>query len=149
MSDRVTVKMVDLQGRKFKIRKMDAYKGSYMLYTLMEQYLPLMLETQIKVGEGTLKDKLPQDRQPMSKQKFTDLMKDCLSCVWEVTGAGEIPALNENGTWRLNDASNNTPLVLGLVIHSLVFNIGDFFAGGGLKELQSSLQGIFPAHIKM
>ena len=149
MSERVTVKMVDLQGRKFKIRKMDAMTGAYLLYTLMEKFLPLMLENQVKAGDGTLQDKLPKDRQPMSKQEFTALVKDCLSCVREVTGAGEIPALNDNGTWRLNDVDHNTPLVLGLVIHSLVFNIGDFFAGGGLKELQSSLQGIFPAPIKM
>lgn len=154
MEKRVTEKVVELQGRKFKIKKFDSFTGSYILFQILEKVLPMALENQAKVktGEGqeqSLASLLPKGRMPMNKQEFTDLMRDCLSVVAELLPAGETPVFNPNGSWRLNDISHNTALALGLVIHSLVFNLGDFFAGAGLQELSKNLRGSLPANIKI
>lgn len=154
MEKRVTEKIVKLQDREFKIKRFDAFTGSYILFQILEKVLPLALENQVKVKtdsgkEQALASMLPKDRVPMTKQEFTGLMRDCLSVVAEVLPAGEIPVFNPNGSWRLNDISQNTALAMGLVIHSLVFNVGDFFAGAGLQELSKNLLGSLPANTKI
>lgn len=148
--ERAKEKTVELFGRKFKIKKFDAFTGSYILFTIMQKVLPGGMETQIP-GEnaGNLSDTLPQNRTSMTKQEFTKLLKDCLSVVYETLPAGDRPVFNENGTWGLNDMQDNTPLVLLLAVNVLIFNIGDFFAANGLSELRKSLSGLSLANIKM
>ena len=85
----------------------------------------------------------------MSRQEFETLQRDCLSVISEVLPAGPRPVLNPNGTWGLNDVEHNTMLVLLLTIHALAFNVGDFFAAGGLSAFKESLAGILPASIKI
>lgn len=152
---RETEKIVDIMGRKFKIRKFDAFTGSYIMFQLMEKVLPMALESKVPVDTAsgdaahTLQDELPANRMHMSRKEFETLQRDCLSVVSEVLPSGPRPVLNPNGTWGLNDIEHNTMLVLLLTIHALAFNVGDFFAAGGLTELQSSLAGIFPANTQI
>ena len=151
---RETEKIVEVLGRKFKIKKFDAFTGSYIMFQLMEKVLPMALESKVPVETeqgtvGTLQNELPANRMHMSRKEFETLQRDCLSVVSEVLPAGTRPVFNTNGTWGLNDMEHNTMLVLLLTIHALAFNVGDFFAAGGLSELQSSLAGIFPANTKI
>ncbi len=153
---RNTEKIVEVMGRKFKITKFDAFTGSYIFFQFMEKILPMGLEAKIDAvpdnaqdGGKTLQQALPNGRTLMTRDEFTALQRDCLSVVSEVLPAGPRPVFNSNGTWGLNDIAQNTPLVLLLTIHSLAFNIGDFFAAGGLTELRSSLTGLLPANTKM
>lgn len=150
MQPREKEKTVEVFGRKFKISKFDAFTGSYILFQLLEKVLPMGAEERIP-GEGSasLAETLPQGRTLMSKAEFIKLQRDCLSVVSEVLPAGPRPVFNANGTWGLNDMENNTPLVIMLTIHALVFNIGDFFAAGGLSELKKSLAGLSLANTKM
>ncbi len=153
---RETEKIVEVLGRKFKIQKFDAFTGSYILFQVMEKVLPMGMDSKVEAIPGNAQDGgqslgqvMPSNRQLMTKAEFMALQKDCLSVVSEVLPAGSRPVFNANGTWGLNDIANNTPLVILLTIHALTFNIGDFFAAGGLKELQSSLAGLSLANIKM
>ena len=132
--NRETEKMIEVMGRKFKIGKFDAFTGSYILFQLFEKIVPM----------GSLQQELPKNRMAMNKEEFVKLQRDCLSVISEVLPAGPRPIFNENGSWGLNDIEHNTPLVILLTIHALAFNVGDFFAAGGLTELQSSLAGLFP-----
>lgn len=132
-------KIIEVGKRKFKIEKFDAFTGSYIAFTLMEKFLPMGLEQ--KAGFQNM----PKNRTLLSREEFIKMQKDCLSVVSEVLPARSAPILNENGSWGVNDIERNTQLVLILTIHSLAFNIADFFGGEGLKELMSSLADIFPA----
>lgn len=147
--ERAKEKKVELFGRNFKIKKFDAFTGSYILFTVMQKILPAGMENQIPGENGTLSDTMPQNRASMTKQEFTKLLRDCLSVVHEVLPSGERPVFNENGTWGLNDMEDNTPLVLLLAVNVLTFNIGDFFAADGLSELRKSLSGLSLANIKI
>ena len=148
--ERAKEKTVELFGRKFKIKKFDAFTGSYILFTIMQKVLPAGMENQIP-GENSasLSETLPQNRSSMTKQEFTKLLRDCLTVVSETLPAGDRPVFNENGTWGLNDMEDNAPLVLLLAVNVLIFNIGDFFAANGLSELRKSLSGLSRANIKM
>lgn len=153
---RETEKIVEVMGRKFKIQKFDAFTGSYILFQIMEKVLPMGMEAKVDAVPGNAQDGgkslqqvMPTNRQLMTKEEFMALQKDCLSVVSEILPAGSRPIFSANGTWALNDIADNTPLVILLTIHALTFNIGDFFAAGGLTELQSSLAGLSLANIKM
>ena len=84
----------------------------------------------------------------MTKAEFEKLQRDCLLVVSEVLPAGARPCFNENGTWGLNDIENNTPLVLLLTIHSLVF-ISAIFRRRRLVGIEKSLSGLSLANFKM
>nr|DAP01125.1 MAG TPA: tail assembly chaperone protein [Caudoviricetes sp.] len=143
--NRETEKIIEVMGRKFKIGKFDAFTGSYILFQLFEKIVPMGLEAKIPTAEGkSLQQELPKNRMAMDKEEFVKLQRDCLSVISEILPAGPRPIFNENGSWGLNDIEHNTPLVILLTIHALAFNVGDFFAAGGLTELQSSLAGLFP-----
>ena len=106
MEKRITEKTVEIQGRKFKIKKFDSFTGSYILFQVLEKVLPMAIENQAKVKTGDGKEQplaalLPSDRIPMTKQEFIALMRDCLSVVYEVLPSGEAPVFNPNGSWRL------------------------------------------------
>lgn len=148
-------KIVEVMGRKWKIRKFDAYTGSYILFQLMEKFLPMGLENKLPTGskdkpKASLSTMLPADRTVMSKAEFMAFMRDCLSVVGEVLPARTAPVINaDNGSWGVENIADNTLLAILLMIHALSFNVGDFFGGEGLTELKSSLAGILPASIKM
>jgi len=142
MTKRQTEKIVKLRGRTFKIRKFDAFTGSYIAYMLLEKFMPGGMEEKAGLND------MPAGRAPMSRQEFKALQIDCLSVVSEQLPAGDRPMFNANGTWGLMDVENDTFLVLLLTIHSLAFNIAGFFDGAELKELKMSLADILPARMQ-
>ena len=153
MKERQTEKIVEIQGRKFKIRAFDAFTGSYIAFTLMEKMLPMGIEEKVLAtvqAEGTdPRMMMPQGRALMTKGEFYAFMRDCLSVVSEVLKGREAPILNRNGSWGVDGLENNTMLVLLLVINALAFNVADFFTGDGLKELMSSLRDLMPSNMPM
>lgn len=76
-------KDVEINGRKFRVSKFDALTGSYIIYSLLTQILPMGLGAQI---EGLEADpSLP----PMSKDKFMEIQKDCLKKCAEIKMVGD------------------------------------------------------------
>lgn len=137
---RETSKTVKIQGRTFEITKMDAMTGAYILYQLMDKALP-MLDVMLPAFSGgvvsaeALTKVLSNGLPKMRRDEFEELARDCLSVVTEVNAAGNIPVFNTNGSYRINGLERNTALLIGLIIHALVFNVSDFFAESGLRGL--------------
>lgn len=146
---RETSKSIEVMGRKFQIKKFDAYTGSYILFQLIDKFMPMGMEQKIPVGGSTLSDALPKGRTGMTKQEFISFQRDCLSVVSEVLPARATPIINANGSWGVENIADNTFLVILLMIHALTFNVADFFGEEGLKELKSSLAGISLASLKI
>ncbi len=144
---RQTEKIIEVQGRKFKIKAFDALTGSYIAFTMFEKMLPSGMEGKVLSQVGA-SSPLPQGRQLMSKKEFFDFQKDCLGVVYEVLKGRDAPIIEENGGWGVSDISHNTMLAILLTIHSLAFNVSDFFAGDGLRELYSSIQDLIPSITK-
>jgi hypothetical protein len=130
---------VEVQGRKFRISALDAWTGSYLLFTVFEKMLPSGVEQQVMStirGEGKDPEMvLPSGRTLMTKAEFFSFQRDCLSAVSEILPGRDAPILNANGSWGVQDVS--VKLALILTVHALMFNIQDFFAEDGLKDLMS------------
>lgn len=147
-------KEVEVQGRKFRISALDAWTGSYLLFTVFEKMLPSGVEQQVMStirGEGKDPEMvLPSGRTLMTKAEFFSFQRDCLSAVSEILPGRDAPILNANGSWGVQDVS--VKLALILTVHALMFNIKDFFAEDGLKDLMSlagEFKDLMPSATKM
>jgi hypothetical protein len=154
---RETSKVVEIGDRKFQIGKFDALTGSYVIYTLLTQILPMGLGAKIeglptnsnsKPPEGDnnqsdmgfLKDlKIPL----MSKETFVELQKDCLRVCSEIKPTGDIvapmPVLMADGRWGVEDLQKDAPTVMALTIQVLGYNVQDFFGGNALENFKESI----------
>ena len=136
---REAFKDIEINGRKWRIGSFDALTGSYIVTLLLMQVLPMGLEAQLGIP-------MPKNRSLMDKNTFIDLQKDCLKVVSEVTQVGAtvapIPVLLPNGAWGVSGIETDVSTVLALTIHTLLFNISDFFQGNTLNDLAQSFQGL-------
>ena len=135
---RETRRVVDLAGRKWAIKKFDAFTGSYIAYALMGQMLPGGIDSMIR---GKNPDG-PKPTSIMSKNDFISIQKDCLSVCYEVLPSGDVPLIGENGNWGVVDVENDSSIIIALTIHALLFNVSSFFDGGALKDLTKGLSAL-------
>ena len=136
-------KVIKLQDREFKIHRMNALAGSYLVYQLMGSMLPGGMDKSVTAG------KAPSDRKKMSREEFTEIQGECLKVCTETLKAGDTPIINPNGSFGVSDIETNLTLVLALTVNALVFNISCFFEGNALKELTDSFQGLRLSNAKM
>lgn len=137
---RENFKDIELDGRKYRIKKFDAWTGSYIAYQLINLALPPMLKgllTNMGMPLAASEDILPNESpgRVMSKKEFISLQKDCLEVCYEVIevegGKPQInPVMNENGSFRSIGLEDNAGMVLALTAWALLFNIEGFFVDG-------------------
>ena len=134
-------KDIELMGRKWRIGRFDALTGSYISALLLMQVIPMGIE-----GQLGIKMPLSNERSIMEKKTFIELQLDCLRVCSEIKEVGgsvaPIPVLMSDGRWGIEDIETDISLVIGLTIHTLIFNITDFFQGNTLKSLSQSFEGL-------
>lgn len=124
---------VTLNDTEFRIKKYDAYTGSFIAFTLLQKALPVMFEQQaVSAGQ------LPSNRTLMSKDEFKSFLVECLRVAEIKKNAGYLPIVNDYG-YLDTSIENDTASVLMLAVHALKFNFESFFSEGA-----SLLQGILP-----
>ncbi|WP_061342990.1 phage tail assembly chaperone [Clostridium botulinum] len=138
-------KDIEINGRSFRINKLDARTGSFMLFKLMK-ILPAILEN-INLDKlnlenlsiDNLKDlNLTQMLNPifeLPEEEFRYIQDNCLKVVYEILPAGLQLVLNKNNEWGVLDIESDTGLVMNLTIQSLAFNLMGFFAGSPLTSI--------------
>ncbi len=128
-------------GRKWRIGRFDALTGSYISALLLMQVIPMGIE-----GQLGIKMPLSNERSIMEKKTFIELQLDCLRVCSEIKEVGgsvaPIPVLMSDGRWGIEDIETDISLAIGLTIHTLIFNITDFFQGNTLKSLSQSFEGL-------
>lgn len=142
----VNTKTVEINGRTFILKKMDARTGSYMLFKLMK-LLPPILEgidfEKLDLDNLNLKDmnftKMLNPIFELPENEFRYIQDNCLKVIDEMLPAGPQPVLNKNGEWGINAIQNDMGLVMNLTIQSLIFNVQGFFEGSPLSSLMTSL----------
>ena len=138
-------KNIEINGRTFILKKMDARTGSFMLFKLMK-LIPSILENldieKINLEDFSLNDlkklNLTQMLDPvfeMPEKEFCYIQDNCLKVVDELLNAGPQPVLQKNGDWGVNDIAENLGLVMNLTIQSLAFNLMGFLEGSPLTSL--------------
>lgn len=133
---RETHKDVEIDGRKWRVGRFDALTGSYIATLLLMQMLPMGLDQQVGLA-GIVKGK-----SLMNKETFFDVQRDCLKVCSEIQQVGSVEApvmvMLSDGRWGVADVENNLPVVLALTVHTLIFNVSDFFQEGALSSLMES-----------
>lgn len=136
----VNFKNIEINGRTFILKKMDARTGSYILFTKIIKFLPAILENldfdKLDFDNftlGNLSDlNLTKIFEPifnLPENDFRYIQDNCLKAVSESLPAGPQPILNKNGEWGIADIEFDMSLVMNLTVQSLWFSLEGFFAG--------------------
>ncbi|ENK0558913.1 hypothetical protein HYH70_17990 [Clostridium botulinum] len=144
-------KDIEINERKFRLNKMDARTGSYMLFNLMKILGPIFKNIKVdNIEDISLDDinltdlvssifNLPED-------EFRYIQDNCLKVVEELLPAGPAKILDKYGNFGVMDIEFNTGLLMNLTIQSLVFNVKGFFEESPLtsimEKLTTSLQNL-------
>ncbi|OPD28811.1 hypothetical protein AL713_17480 [Clostridium botulinum] len=144
-------KDIEINERKFRLNKMDARTGSYMLFNLMKILGPIFKNIKVdNIEDISLDDinltdlvssifNLPED-------EFRYIQDNCLKVVEELLPAGPAKVLDKHGNFGVMDIEFNTGLLMNLTIQSLVFNVKGFFEESPLtsimEKLTTSLQNL-------
>lgn len=144
MDKPILYKDIEVDGRKFRLNKLDARTGSYMTFKLGDILTPLFENVELSSLEDIkLSDlniaKMANTLFKMSEEDFRFVQDNCLQIVDELLGAGPQKILNKYGEWGVDDIEFDTCLVMNLTIQSLVFNVTGFFKEGLLSSIANKL----------
>lgn len=139
-------KDVEINGRKFRIKKFDARTGSFMLFKVTGLLAPLFKNIDL----GKLKDVksvsdvnvealnisgVISELGNLSEKDFNYIQDKCLQACGEMLPAGFTPVLHSNGSFGVTGLEEDTVTVLALTAHALIFNVKGFFLGSPLASI--------------
>lgn len=148
MQPRMSYKDVEVNGRKFRIKKFPARTGSFVLIKLTTILAPILVSIKpnlkaetvddIEIGDIDLTGIL-EHLGNISEKDFSYIQDQALRVCYELLPSGLAPVLNQNGSFGVTDIEDDTAAVMELTIHALGFNLTSFFQGSGLSGLVGGL----------
>ncbi|GAA0083128.1 phage tail assembly chaperone [Clostridium sporogenes] len=146
-----TCKDIEINERKFRLNKMDARTGSFMLFKLMKILTPIFKNIKVDNAEDISLDDinltdLMSSIFDLQEDEFRYIQDNCLRVVEEILPAGPAKVLDKYGNFGIMNIELDTSLLTNLTIQSLVFNVKGFFDGSPLtsitEKLTTSLQNL-------
>ncbi|MBY6965327.1 phage tail assembly chaperone [Clostridium botulinum] len=146
-----TCKDIEINERKFRLNKMDARTGSFMLFKLMKILTPIFKNIKVDNTEDISLDDinltdLMSSIFDLQEDEFRYIQDNCLRVVEEILPAGPAKVLDKYGNFGIMNIELDTSLLTNLTIQSLVFNVKGFFDGSPLtsitQKLTTSLQNL-------
>jgi hypothetical protein len=139
-----TYKEIEVNGRTFRLNKMNARTGSYLLFKLMKILAPIIkninLEDKEEVALNDLNlTEIAETLFDLPEKDFRYLQDNALQVVQEILPGGQPYVLNKYGEFEALNVEFDTGLVMNLTVQSLYFNIKGFFEG---SPLESMLKGL-------
>lgn len=124
-------KDIEVNGKKYRLTRMDARTGSYVATKLAIIAAPL-LKNKDDVKEEDLAAMLPA----LSRREFDELQTIILKTVRQLVGTDEMesPIVKNNGVFVDDDLAYDVQSVINLTVQAAFFNVGDFFAEAGLMK---------------
>lgn len=133
-------KIIELNGYKFKIKKLNAFTASYIAVQIGFSLAGGL----INVGNTNKVDMLQKAISGIDKDKFIEIQKDCLSAVEILNNinGSEMPEalILNNGSLSHKELENDFMTIILLTIEVVMFNVEGFFGEKGLQSLTNSLQ---------
>ncbi|MGG3884354.1 phage tail assembly chaperone [Brevibacillus panacihumi] len=149
METPIKYKDVEINGRKFRVKKFSARVGSFMILKLTTILAPLFKNVKINVKALNTPDGNPIDDfnlvgfmetlGSISEQDFTYIQDACLRVCYELLPAGETQVLDNSGNFGVANIEDDTVAVMTLMAHALMFNLSGFFAESGLGSMVGRL----------
>lgn len=124
-------KDIEVNGKKYRLTRMDARTGSYVAAKLALLCAPL-LNKKGEINEAGLAQVLPA----LSRHDFDEIQTIMLKTVHQLVGAEgmESPVVKANGDFVDEDLCYDVAAVINLTVQAVFFNVGDFFAEAGLLK---------------
>lgn len=140
MNKSVNFKDIEVNERNFRINKMDARTGSFMLFKVIGILSPILKnKTKDQIEETSLDDinigEVLAALCNISEEDFRYVQDNCLQAVEEILPAGPARVFDKYGNYGVLDIECNTGLVMTLTVHSLIFNVIGFFEGSPLASV--------------
>lgn len=141
-------KHITLNNEPYRVRKMDAFSGSYLLKFLLEKCLPMVQAAQGLFGDQAAdKDHADKDHaagddgakalplisqalSSVSEDDLRTIMSKCLSYADKSLPAGWQPVMSK-GSFGVADLEYDLPTCLLLCYHVIAYNCEGFFGDGG------------------
>lgn len=126
-------KDIEVNGKKYRLTRMDARTGSYVAAKLALLCAPLLKDS--KDG-GVSEEALAQMLPALSRRDFDELQTIMLKTIRQLIGPEEMasPIVKGNGDFVDEDLSYDVAAVINLTVQAVFFNVGDFFAEAGLLK---------------
>lgn len=169
MLSRVIIKNIEVEGRKFSIKKFTAMDGLKIakliiakIIPVFENFVPILKglitpNTDGKKGkskETVVDDKtalemlenISLDTIALALDKITEedldyIIKKSLQSISEVLPAGENPVMYSNGSYGVEGIEYDTILVFRLTCEAIMWSCGDFFEENRLSSVMKPLFG--------
>lgn len=145
-------KDIEVNGRTFRLNKMNARTGSYMLFKLMKILTPIVKNIKVDSEELKLSDlnltEITKSLFDLEEEEFKYIQDNALKVIQEILPGGQPYVLNKNGEFEALNVEFDTGLVMNLTVQSLFFNIKGFFKGSPLESMLKGLN-ISQLNLKM
>ena len=122
-------KVIEVNGKKYKLSKMDARTGSYVAFKLAVIVAPAL-----KGGEV---EKALSQISTLPRNEFDELQSLLLGTVTELktVDGQELPMpLMRNGCFINEELQFDVASIMQLTVQAAMFNIGDFFSGNVVQK---------------
>lgn len=157
MMSRVVTKTIEVEDRKFVIKKYTAMDGLKIAKLLLAKVIPMFqdLVPLIKsmVGsegedrgidvesavENLSLDTIAAALDKITGADFDYIVMKSLQAVSEVLPAGEAPVMYSNGTFGVENIEYDVILTLRLTCEAVMWGCGDFFDGNRLTSVMKPL----------
>lgn len=157
--ERELEKIVELNGEKYRVRKMDVISGTYLLKFLMQKLMPIFSQMDElfgekkpakkrgakdvqDTGEAAFLSMIPKLLDEITEEDLHRLIVKCLNYADKSLPAGWQPIMVRE-EYGIQGIEYEMDTCLMLCYHCIAFNCGGFFAGGssifGKMALPTSL----------
>jgi hypothetical protein len=134
---------IEINGRTFRLNKMDARTGSYMLFKLIKIITPMFKKIDMNKEEVNLNDlnltEIADSLFDLPQKQFQFIQDSALKVVQEILPGGKPFILNKYGEFEALNVEFDIPLVMNLTVQSIIFNVKGFFSEDLLKSLIQKL----------
>jgi septum formation topological specificity factor MinE len=143
-------KDVTLGVSRYRISRMNASTGSWLLFKLLDSLRKIMADGSQDMQSAPQEIGTEQREQAanaliqgmlmtLDKGLFDQVQREALNVVGQYTAIGEkevvLPVLMANGTVAIPELRNDIVSIVQLTSQSLYFNLSPFFLGDGLKDM--------------
>lgn len=140
METPMAFKDIEINGRKFRLNKLNARTGSFMLVNMIGILTPLIKNVKKEsLKNMNLEDvnitEIAEQLSDIPETKFRYIQDNLLQIISELLPAGGQPILTKDLTWGVLNIEFDMSLVMNLTIQSLVFNLSGFFGESLLASL--------------
>lgn len=131
---------VEVEGHQYRISRLNAEDGGWVLRMQMQSI------GAGRLTEGVMPNALAGGLSETEWRRMRQLLLSVV-CRHKVVGEAEIwePLVNAAGRYNFPDLAYDAVSLEALAMHSQVFNMKPFFAGGGFERIRQSLEALSPS----